>query len=245
MNVTDNNHGSLKLQTLSHKRWRRGHEEPCPYIPMNPAQRYDKLAAHYDVRWRKYNRAVHDEVLRHLPRDLSQHRVLDVGCGTGEWLEVLLRSNPQIVHVVGVEPSRGMQNQACARFADFSSNAMVELLQSRIEDVSPKSDALKSDSFGLVTCLNVLHYLNDATAFFADAHRVLDVGGTLIVQDYTHINWPFYDHAVRLFDGETQHLYTPREMSVLAESAGFTVKVARCFRISQLWRGAILVARKN
>ena len=207
---------------------------------MNAAKRYDKLAADYDRRWRLYNRAVHDEVLRHIPRDFAGHRVLDVGCGTGAWLELIVRRRPQIAHVVGVEQSREMLNCACARFAYIASKTVVELRQQSAEEM-----AFDADSFDVVTCLNALHYSENAPQFFADAHRVLDVGGTLIVQDYTHNGWPFFDRAARLFDSGCAHIYHARELSELAKNAGFIVEIARTFRITRLWRGVVLVATKN
>ena len=211
------------------------------HVPTTMAQqRYDTLAADYDNRWRVYNRAVHAEVLRHLPHDMTKHRVLDVGCGTGAWLELLVRRNPQISGVVGVEPSREMLNRGCERFGKFSMQTVVELLQSGAEELQ-----FKNDSFDVVTCLNTLHYLQNAPQFFTDAHRVLDVGGTLIVQDYTHNGWPSFECAARVFDNGCVHVYTPRELNDLAENTGFRVKYARTFRVTNFWRGIVLVATKN
>lgn len=207
--------------------------------PIDIAQRYDKLAADYDARWRKYNRAVYDEVSRHLPRDLGGARVLDVGCGTGAWLEWLLRRHSQIALAVGVDPSREMLNVACARFACFKSKTVVKLRQENAENFSSQND-----SFDLITSLNVMHYLEKPRDFFADAQRVLDVGGTLIVQDYTRNGWPFFAPSMRVFDAGTRHIFSPRELSEMAQNAGFRVRYARTFAISVFWRGAILVATK-
>lgn len=207
---------------------------------MNAAQRYDKLAPNYDKVWRRYNRAVHDEVLRHVPDNLNSARVLDVGCGTGEWLQFLIARRPEIAHAVGIEPSREMLNKACERFGRFLSKTSVELLQQSAEELK-----FQNSAFGLVTCLNVLHYLQNAPQFFADAHRVLDVGGTLVVQDYTHNRWPFFAPTMKIFDGRMQQIYTPRELNDLASNAGLNVRYARSFRISKFWRGAILVAKKS
>lgn len=207
---------------------------------MNLAKRYDTLAADYDRRWRVYNRAVHDEVLRHLPCDMTDNRVLDIGCGTGAWLELLMRRHPQIAHVVGVEPSREMLNQACERCTDFSSKIPVELRQESAED-----QTFQDNSFDLVTCLNTLHYLENAPQFFADTHRGLDANGTLIVQDYTHNGWPLFNVGARLFDDGCRHLYNARELNDLAQNAGFCVEYARTFRITGFWRGVVLVAKKS
>ncbi len=207
---------------------------------MEIAQRYDALAARYDRTWRGYNRAVHSEILRHLPRDLSGARVLDVGCGTGEWIERLLRRHREIAYVVGIEPSRGMLNQSCARFAAFSCPTTVELRQCKMEEFD-WDDA----SFQLVTSLNGLHYAENPRQWFETFHRVLDVGGTFVLQDYTHNGWPFFARAMRFFDRGTQGIYDAREVVRLAENAGFCVQFARTFRISRLWRGLVLVARKT
>lgn len=202
-------------------------------------QRYDALAADYDARWRRYNRAVHAEILRRLPRELKGARVLDIGCGTGEWLEQLLCRHAEIAQVVGIEPSREMLSVACARFAEFPSKVVVELRQENAESM-----VFSANSFDVVTCLNVMHYLEKPAQLFESAHRVLDVGGTLVVQDYTRNGWPLFGKMARVFDRGTQHLYAPKELNELAERAGFRVQIARTFRITRFWRGVVLKARK-
>ena len=56
-------------------------------------------------------------VLPEQPRPASLQRVLDVGCGTGDWLLEVARTYPSISHLVGVDVSSTMIQYARAQAA--------------------------------------------------------------------------------------------------------------------------------
>ncbi len=200
-------------------------------------QRYDALAAGYDKRWRNYNRATTREVLRVLPQNFQAARVLDIGAGTGFFAAQLLKKQPQIAAIVALDPSSAMLRIARQKLE--SSSKKTTFVQGEAEKLP-----FENAKFDLVVSMNTLHYLQLPRRFFDETHRVLDVGGTLIVQDYTRNDWPLFEKMARIFDRGTQKIYAPRELSVLAERAGFHVEIARVFRITRFWRGVVLQARK-
>jgi len=202
---------------------------------------YDTLAADYDQRWRRYNQAVSAQVLRALPDNLSGARVLDVGAGTGFFLQQLLLRHPNIGEVVALDASRAMLLQAKPKLRSIAQSS------TRLQFVVADAQHLpfENKAFDVVVSLNMLHYLKNPQKFFDEAHRVLEPGGLLVVQDYTRNDWPLFESAMRVFDKGMQRLYSPRDLNHFAQCAGLQVERARYFRISRFWRGVLLKARKN
>jgi len=125
---------------------------------------YDRAATEY-----AQHRQVHPEVLRSLVVDGEvdgDSKVLEVGCGTGNYILALERQVGPVCW--GVDPSEGMLAQARAR------SGGVRFLPGRAEclDFPP-------GFFDLVFSVDVIHHLEDRRAFFGEAHRVLKAGGRL------------------------------------------------------------------
>lgn len=94
-----------------------------------------------------------------------QARVLDVGCGTGEQIELLLKSGLQ---VCGVEPSDKMRASAQSRLpaGTVTNGSVLEL-------------AFENESFDFVYAIEVLRYLtrDDNLQGLGEIYRVLKPGG--------------------------------------------------------------------
>jgi SAM-dependent methyltransferase len=98
-------------------------------------------------------------------------RVLDIGCGTGDILEVLPR-----VEYVGFDTSVDYINRARRQFGQRG-----EFHCRSVDDDLPVAAA----SFDLVIAHGVLHHLDDASArtLFRAARRALKPGGRLVTYD--------------------------------------------------------------
>lgn len=146
-------------------------------------------------------------------------RVLDVGCGGGEFLELAAL---QGAHVTGVDPSRGMVGRASRRVpsADVREGTAEEL---------PFPDG----SFDVVTACNVLQFTGDPEEALAEAARVLVPGGRAGLATWAEGGRNDLDRvesAVAEFHGEEPRedraLSRDGELDGLLAAAGFTVVAA-------------------
>ena len=104
--------------------------------------------------------------------------ILDVGCGPGFYVAELLDETGPSGRVVGVDSSPQMLAIAAKRTegyanAEFHEGAAVAL---------PVAD----NAFDRVLCVQVLEYVDDATAALAEMHRALRPGGRVVVWD---VDW--------------------------------------------------------
>jgi len=124
---------------------------------------YDRLAEEY-----AQHRGVHPGVLRSLiSRGIdSSSRVLEVGCGTANYLEALHRATGCVCS--GIEPSEKMLAKARDRGVE------AQLARGRAEQLG-----FVDGSFDLVFSVDVIHHVVDRTAYYAYAYRVLASGGAV------------------------------------------------------------------
>ncbi|WP_169405640.1 class I SAM-dependent methyltransferase [Deinococcus apachensis] len=195
---------------------------------------YDRLAASYDRLWGRYARRTAHEVLDALP-PLGSGTLLDVGCGTGILLALARVRFPE-ARLVGAEPSTGMRGVAARTLAGQG----VTLLASPAEAL-----ALPDASVDALTCLNVLHYLEDPAVALREWWRVLRPGGILTLQDYVPNGLPGFTRLVSLNDRELVRVYTVPELAGLLEASGFGGVTARPFRIDLFWRGGLASGRRD
>ncbi|HUG52354.1 MAG TPA: methyltransferase domain-containing protein [Vicinamibacteria bacterium] len=126
---------------------------------------YDKVAPVYDRRYRDGGSPEIAALVRAFGATAAGRPVLEVGCGTGRWLSEAHRAGAR---AVGLDPSPAMLARARALVPAAS------LVRGRAEAL-PFRDRL----FGAVFCIFVVHHLDDAPRFVAEAARLLDPGGVL------------------------------------------------------------------
>lgn len=122
---------------------------------------YDRVAAEYDRRYEGSRYAGAERFLREWIG--TARRVLEVGCGTGHWLDALAAPGRRIF---GVDRSAGMLAKARA--------ALPAARVARAEALRlPFGDA----RFDAIVCVNALHHFPDKARFIEEAARVLTPGG--------------------------------------------------------------------
>lgn len=129
---------------------------------------YEKLASEYDVRYTQPAEAEpRGQVLLSFAAQLRTRRILEVGCGTGHWLQGLEKTGAT---VFGLDFSRGMLEQAERNISD------PRLVQGSALDL-PYSE----DSFDLVYCVDAFHHFGDPQLFLKQVYRILRPGGNLAI----------------------------------------------------------------
>ncbi len=100
--------------------------------------------------------------------------LLDVGCGTGPMIELLLKKFPDR-NYTGIDLTPRM-----IEVAQEKKLAHTKFLVGDSENLPfPK------DAFDVVVCTNSFHHYPNPQAFMNEAARVLKVGGRLVLRDYT------------------------------------------------------------
>jgi ubiquinone/menaquinone biosynthesis C-methylase UbiE len=131
------------------------------------AVNYDRIADHYDDRYKSaYQPKGIASKLANLIQEVNAEKVLEVGCGTGHWLELL----EDKAKVFGIDLSWGMLQKAAARKGKFF------LIKGEIAALP-----FSARSFDLVYCVNALHHFQNPSKFIVEAHKLLRPTGALTV----------------------------------------------------------------
>ncbi|HUU76251.1 MAG TPA: methyltransferase domain-containing protein [Methanoregulaceae archaeon] len=200
---------------------------------MNASQKkvrlhYDEVAEIYDHRYdrkrgRSYYTHISRNVLGRLPKGV---RLLDLGCGTGLFVNMYLAFGGD---AVGLDISKGMIHQAQSRCR--SSHFAVGTAE-----VLP----FKNDSFDALSSLLAFSYLKNPNAMLCEASRVLRPGGAIAVVTlgknlltsglpaiYAMGEAMKIRHVGMAYFGEKY--YSEQEMKDLFSEVGFTdIEVRRC-----------------
>jgi ubiquinone/menaquinone biosynthesis C-methylase UbiE/cytosine/adenosine deaminase-related metal-dependent hydrolase len=115
--------------------------------------------------------ALEQRFLSRMLPDVAGLHVLDAGCGTGRWLQLLAQHRP--ASLVGVDSSPQMLERAKAKVGSASI----------LHRGSCTSLPLQNNSVDLVLTSFVLSYLNDIEDFARELYRVARPGATIFVTD--------------------------------------------------------------
>jgi ubiquinone/menaquinone biosynthesis C-methylase UbiE len=133
---------------------------------------YTALAPSYDRYWSTYLHASLS-MTAELVADLPTDRILDIACGTGQLLEMLLE-HPDDPELFGIDRVPAMLEVAKQRIGQ-----RAKLLEASADEL-PFDQA----AFQLVTCTNALHYFPDAAGALREMRRVLAPSGNLVITDW-------------------------------------------------------------
>jgi SAM-dependent methyltransferase len=175
---------------------------------------YDSVAADYSSRYQRNDysgvaKAV-TEFLASGPA-VDRRLALEVGCGTGVWLQLAREfSHP----IVGIDPSSKMLHlaQRTAR-AVFLVRAQAESLP------------FQSQTFDHLFCVNALHHFSDPGAFFMEAGRLVRPGGaflTIGLDPHTgRDRWWIYEYFPEALIVDRQRYLPTQTIRGMMAAAGF------------------------
>ncbi len=136
-------------------------------------------------------------------RDFS---VLDIGCGTGTLVELLL-SSPWPVRAVGMDYSPAMSLTADRKASGSGQSRRARFVTGDSEHL-PFADA----SFDLITCSNSFHHYPHQQAVVFQMRRLLRPGGRLIIIDGFRdnvIGWFVFDVIIQRVEKDVYHAPWP------------------------------------
>ena len=130
---------------------------------------------------------IYEELFRAMLGD-SKPRLLDIGCGTGFYWNILRK---YCSSVTGIDSSDAMVHEA----RRFVFDRGVVNIQVETGDVGKMK--FQSDSFDAVLSMDLLHHAANVEACLSESYRVLKAGGKLYVVEPNCLNpLMFLMHAV-------------------------------------------------
>ncbi|MFD1292866.1 class I SAM-dependent methyltransferase [Lutibacter holmesii] len=139
-------------------------------------------------------------------------KLLDVGCGTGEFL---LTCKHNGWNVLGVEPNKNAQALAISKLAQHNSTAVVDELQE-----------ISSEKFDVITLWHVLEHVPDLNSYIFKLKSLLKPNGVLVVAvpNYKSFDATYYKQFWAAFD-VPRHLWHFSKKSIELIFSEFDMKV--------------------
>ena len=192
---------------------RRPHE-----VKAKSSKRFNKWSRGYDRNILQFLvfRQSHDMFLKNIIHDNSVSRLLDVGCGTGEFA-LKLKKHKKDVSIFGIDISTDMINIAKAK-AKFNGNSDIDF---RVGDVDhmPYSD----NYFDCITCAHSFHHYPHKKRAMREMFRVLKNNGKIMIIDGCKdklLGKFIFDFVIKKHEVEVHHLHSNQFRRLLA-GAGF------------------------
>lgn len=176
-----------------------------------PKLNYDRIAHQYNQRYPASQHWERGQALSALARQVRAGTILEVGSGTGYWLNLLDQTGARLF---GLDFSMGMILQAKGQPAPLS---LTRGLGTRLPYLS--------SAFDLVYCVDAIHHFGDHRAFIAEAFRLLKPGGVLaIIGHDPHeggSNWYIYDYFDTVYDTDLRRYPAGNSVLHWMEQEGF------------------------
>jgi ubiquinone/menaquinone biosynthesis C-methylase UbiE len=199
-------------------------------------QEYDRLAASYDKRWRRYLEGTLRKIVKRV-RFQGNERILDAPCGTGELEQLLLSHWPDLT-VVGVDLSAGMLRQAAAKLrSDRGFWVQADVTHLPFPD----------EHFDVVLCANSFHYFHSPVEALHEIFRVLRPGGQFVLVDWCddYLSCKLCSLWLRWTDPAFQRSHSLQSCRSLLEATGFDVIHAERFHVGWIWGMMQFVCRRS
>ncbi|MDB9539871.1 methyltransferase domain-containing protein [Anabaenopsis tanganyikae CS-531] len=190
-------------------------------------QQYDQIADLYDRRWNTYITKTLS-VLKNWADIAPEATVLDVGCGTGEFEQLLLTENPQqIITAVDISPAMLLvAKQKCRTYSHVS-----------FQNASVSNLPFLNNSFDVIISASAFHYFDDPHGALLEIRRVLKPEGKLLILDWCkdYLSCQICDFILKFVDPAYKGCYTQKQFHSLLTSAQFNIERTTKFHFSLVW----------
>ena len=174
-------------------------------VKQKSSKRFDAWSIKYDrsiLQFLVFRRS-HEVFFDNIMRDDAAHKMLDLGCGTGEFL-IKLKKHKKDSGIFGIDISGDMINAAKAKAK--SSDADVDFRVGDVEHL-PYDD----NSFDYVTCAHSFHHYPHKKRAMREMFRVLKNNGKLMIIDgyKDNILGKFiFDFIIKKHEVHVHHLHS-------------------------------------
>ncbi len=217
---------SSLIERLNHKTSEKLTVNDAKSFREEQAHQYDALYVSFEDRFRGTQADIKERQRVYLPyihealKNTDNAPLLDVGCGRGEWLELLKEQN---IHAKGIDINRIMVTQAKELGLDVEEADVIEYLKSQ-----------KNNALSIITGFHIVEHLpfEVMVKLFDESLRALKTGGMVIFETPNPENlivgaFSFYTDPTHL------HPLPPDTLKFVAEARGFAnVQILRLHRRS-------------
>ena len=196
---------------------------------------YTKKAKNYDKRWQHYCFPSFSKSIKII--DLNQAgKLLDVGCGTGIFLEILEKKYPSS-QLYGIDPNQAMLEKASEKVSS----------KVTLEAGSAESLPYDSQSFDWVVLSNCLGHIKHQEAALNEARRVLKNTGKVIITDWTKdfLAMRLVNLYAQVFDYAEYNSLRSSETIAMMEKLHFECISSESYKINWFWGLYTIIGKKR
>src|SRR5690606_8337216 len=173
---------------------------------------YDNIAQRYNQRYPETQQWERGQALFELAKKNNAKAILEVGSGTGYWLNLL---RPITNNLYGLDFSMGMLRQAKGQAASLT------LIQGTATHLP-----LKKESVDFIYCVDAIHHFGNHRAFIQDAYRLLRPNGVLAIIGHdphsagSHY-WYVYSYFDTVYDTDLRRYPSGKAILSMMNAIGF------------------------
>jgi SAM-dependent methyltransferase len=177
----------------------------------------------------RHTKQIVTRIERLLDKKAGDIRLLDVGCSSGSFISAARSLG---VEAEGVEPASAPVRSAL--------ESGLKVYQGALEEVN-----LPASSYEVITLFEVLEHLKDPLSLLKECHRVLLIGGLLVIRTGNTASWSAHYQKDRWeyfsIEAHGGHIsfFNPVSMRKLAERSGFATENLKTHRVSFHQKGEI------
>jgi ubiquinone/menaquinone biosynthesis C-methylase UbiE len=205
-------HGQIRFYRETQTELKQG----LIFLSLFMAIRYHQLANQFDERYHHQSFPRIQDWLRRLASSPGDSRILEVGCGTGHWLNIL---SDLPIELIGIDPSYAILEKARAHAT------RAGLLCAYAESIP-----FQARSFDLIFCINAFHHFSDPKKFLSNSRLLLRNGGRLAIfgldPHASGTDWYLYDYFSGVRDTDQARYLPTREIGRLMAQTGFRKIIA-------------------